>query len=131
MLKVSLPIGDDLLEIHHRMWKGKHEIYWNGEMKSRKGQFFTSHHVFRVPTGYRGAEDVIHVRIGTGLNGTTYSVKKNDQVLLGTWRDQLTYSKWRRQPQPPVLDLNTPPPGRAGGQAPQPAATWREEDLIV
>ena len=133
MLKVSLPIGDDLLEIHHGMWSGKDTIYWNGEQMSHKRRFFGSNHVFRIPTGYSGQEDVFYVRISIGLNGTTYGVKRNDKVLLGTWRDQLTHTNRRQMPDSPGLDLNTPPPRhfRQYGADPQPAQNWREEDLIV
>ncbi|MFT5998145.1 MAG: hypothetical protein ACI81P_000593 [Neolewinella sp.] len=135
MLKVSLPVGDDLLEIHHNMWAGKDSIYWNGNQMSRKRRFLGSTHVFRVPTGPSGQDHVFRVRISIGLNGTTYSVKRNDKVLLGTWRDKLTYDNRRQMPETPGLDLNAPPTRRRRTDrvepVPSPAQSWREEDLIV
>jgi len=56
MLRISLPVGDDLLEIHKFFWKGKDAVYWNGELMSSKKRFFTSHHVFRVPNALTDRE---------------------------------------------------------------------------
>lgn len=132
MLKVSLPVGDDLLEIHHGMWNGKDVIYWNGNEMSRKRRFFGSTHVFRVPTGYSGQEDVFRVRISMGLNGTTYGVKRNDKVLLGTWRDKLTHTNRGQMPEAPGLDLNAPPrSSRSRQPEPQPLHDYPEDDLFV
>lgn len=132
MLRISLPVGDDLLEIHKFIWKGKDAVYWNGELVSSKKRFFTSHHVFRVPNALTGQDDVFRVRVGVGLNGTSYGVKRNDQVLLGTFRDKLTHDNREKMPRAsaPALDLNTPPKRRAAPQ-PEPVGGWREEDLIV
>jgi len=133
MLKVSLPVGDDLLEIHHNMWTGKDAVYWNGNQMSKKRRFFGSTHVFRIPTGYSGQDDVFRVRISVGLNGTTYSVKRNDKVLLGTWRDKLTHNNRGQMPTTPGLDLNNPPPrrNRSRRAEPQPTRDYLEDDLFV
>ena len=133
MLKVSLPVGDDLLEIHHNMWTGKDAVYWNGNQMSRKRRFFGSTHVFRIPTGYSGQDDVFRVRISIGLNGTTYSVKCNNQVLLGTWRDKLTHDNRSQMPGVPRLDLNAPPPHRSRSRQAEPhsAQDYLEDDLFV
>jgi hypothetical protein len=132
MLRISLPVGDDLLEIHHSFWKGKDVIYWNGELMSSKKRFFTSKHVFRVPNALTGEDDVFRIRVGVGLNGTSYGVKRNDKVLLGTWRDHLTHLNREKMPEEamPGLDLNHPPTRRAA-PLPEPVGGWREEDLIV
>lgn len=133
MLKVSLPIGDDLLEIHHNMWTNKDAIFWNGAMKSRKRRFFSSTHVFRIPTGYNGADDVFRIKVGVGFNGTTYSVMRNDKVLLGTWRNQLTHAKRQQMPNPPELDLNAMPRRQRNptSAAPETINNWPEEELIL
>ena len=133
MLKVSLPIEDDLLEIHHNMWTNKDEIFWNGVLKSRKRRFFSSTHVFRIPSGYNGADDVFRIKVGVGFNGTTYSVMRNDKVLLGTWRNQLTHAKRQQMPNPSGLDLNTMPqrPPNQRPAAPETVSNWPEEELIV
>ena len=81
-----------------------------------------------------GKDDVFHVRIGMGWNGTTYGVKRNGKVLLGTWRDQLTHDNRDQMPEaePPALDLNTPPPRRRRPEAdPLPQQDWSDDDLIV
>lgn len=132
MLRISLPVGDDLLEIHKLFWKGKDAVYWNGELMSSKKRFFTSHHVFRVPNPLSGQDDVFRVRVGVGLNGTSYGVKRNDKVLLGTWRDKLTHANRDKMPEAtvPGLDLNDPSARRTAPQ-PEPVEGWREEDLIV
>lgn len=130
MLKVSLPVGDDLLEIHHNMWTGKDTVVWNGEEVSRKRRFFGSSHVFRVSTGYSGRDDVFYVKIGMGFNGTTYGVKRNNKVLLGTWRDQLTHHNRNQMPEPPGLDLNAAPP-RSRRAEPVERGEWGEEDQFV
>jgi hypothetical protein len=135
MLKVSLPIGDDLLEIHHNMWTGRDEVIWNGESVSKSKRFFGSKHVFRVANYATGKDDVFYVRIGMGWNGTTYGVKRNDKVLLGTWKDQLTHNNRGQMPtsEPPALDLNTPPPRRRRRPEadPLPQQDWSDDDLIV
>ena len=131
MLKVSLPIGEDLLEIHHGMWTGKDEIRWNGETVSTRKRIFGSKHTFRVANYITGKDDVFYVKIGMGWNGTTYSVKRNDKVLLGTWNDQLTHDKRGQMPDAPALDLNTPPPRRQPEAEPIGRKNWSDEDLIV
>ncbi|TXF90777.1 hypothetical protein FUA23_04885 [Neolewinella aurantiaca] len=131
MLKVSLPVGDDLLEIHHNMWNGKDQVFWNGESVSRKNRFFGSTHVFRVANSITGREDVFRVRVGMGFNGTTYSVKRNERVLLGTWRDQLTHDSRRQMPTDDSLDLNNPPPRHRPDPEPAQRRNWSDEDLIV
>lgn len=132
MLRISLPVGDDLLEIHREIWTSKDVIYWNGQLMSRKGRFFTSKHVFRIPNPNTGREDVFRIRVGAGLNGTSYGVMRNEKVLLGTFRDQLTHDSRAKMPEAaaPDLDLNTPPPRRSAPE-PEPVGGWREEDLIV
>jgi len=130
MLRLSLPVGDDLLEIHKFFWKGKDAIYWNGELMSSKKRFFTSHHVFRVPNSLTGGEDVFRIRVGAGLNGTSYGIKRNDKVLLGTYRDGLTHENREKMPGADQLDLNQRPRRRAAAE-PRPAEVWREDDLIV
>lgn len=133
MLKVSLPVGDDLLEIHHNMWSGKDVIFWNGNEMSRRRRIFGSTHVFRIPTGYSGQDHVFRIRISIGLNGTTYSVKRDNKVLLGTWRDKLTHVNRGQMPGPPGLDLNAPPPRRNSSYhaEPQPMRDYSEDDLFV
>lgn len=133
MLKVSLPVGEDLLEIHHNMWTGKDQVFWNGESVSRKRRFFGSTHVFRVANGLTGRDDVFRVKIGMGFNGTTYGVKRNERVLLGTWKDQLTHDSRSQMPESGGLDLNTPPPRRRSEAGPEPLQRrgWSDEDLIV
>jgi hypothetical protein len=132
MLKVSLPVGEDLLEIHHNMWTGKDQVFWNGESVSLKRRFFGSTHVFRVANGLTGHDDVFRVKIGMGFNGTTYGVKRNERVLLGTWSDKLTHNNRGQMPEIPGLDLNNPPP-RQRREAPEPLQRqdWSDEDLIV
>lgn len=131
MLKVSLPVNDDLLEIHHNMWTGKDQVFWNGASMSRKRRFFGSQHLFRVFNAVTGGEDTFHVRIAIGLNGTTYGVKRNGKVLLGTWKDQLTHHNRAQMPDgEPRLDLSSRP-RRAPSAEPEPMAGWSEDDLIV
>ncbi len=133
MLKVSLPIAEDLLEIHHNMWTGVDEIFWNGASVSKSKRFFGSNHTFRVANYVTGKDDVFYVRIGMGWNGTTYSVKRNDKVLLGAWKDKLTHNNRSKMPEaePPALDLNTPPPRRRPTAEPLPQQDWSDDDLIV
>lgn len=131
MLKLSLPVGDDLLEIHHGMWSGKDTVRWNGEVVSQHQRFFGSRHRFTVFNPVRGQDDAFEVRIGLGWNGTTYAVRRNDRVLLGTWREHLTHEDRRLMPDPPAaLDLNQPPPPRAADPAYPPRADWSEEDYV-
>ena len=132
MLKVSLPVGKDLLEVHHNMWTGKDQVFWNGASVSQKRRFFGSTHVFRVPNGLTGREDVFRVKVGMGFNGTTYGVKRNERVLLGTWTDQLTHNSRGQMPEAPGLDLNNaPPPRRRPDAEPVPRQDWSDEDLII
>lgn len=131
MLKVSLPVGEDLLEIHHNMWTGNDQVFWNGEMVSKSSRFFGSKHTFRVANYETGKDDVFHVRIGMGWNGTTYGVKRNGKVLLGTWRDQLTHNNRGQMPEGPRLDLNAPPPRRRPEAEQRRGQSWSDEDLIV
>lgn len=131
MLKVSLPIGDDLLEIHHGMWSSKDSIFWNGELLSEKKRVFGSKHVFRVANYSTGKDDVFYVKIGMGWNGTTYSVKRNEKVLLGTWNDQLTHNSRGQMPSGPGLDLNAPPPRRQRQAEPLQRRDAPDEDYIL
>lgn len=133
MLKVSLPVGEDLLEIHHNMWTGNDEIFWNGASVSKSTRFMGSHHTFRISNYATGKDDVFHVRIGMGWSGTTYGVKRNGKVLLGTWKDGLTHADRSRMPaaEPPGLDLNAPPPRRQAGPEPLEREGWADEDMIV
>jgi|GEM_PF-2394329 len=133
MLKVSLPVGEDLLEIHHNMWTGRDEVIWNGASVSKSKRFFGSKHVFRVANYATGKDDVFYVKIGMGWNGTTYAVKRNGKVLLGTWNDQLTHENRGQMPEttPPGLDLNAPPPRRKPEAEPLGQQDWADDDLIV
>lgn len=128
MLRISMPIGNDLLEIHRRSWKGVDEIRWNGEVVSSKKRFFTSKHTFAVADEFGEVADFF-VRVGAGLNGTSYGIKRNGKVLLGTWRDQLTHVKREKMPESPGLDLNTTPPRRREAP-PMSADDWQENELV-
>lgn len=115
------------------MWSGKDVIFWNGNEMSRRRRIFGSTHVFRIPTGYSGQDHVFRIRISIGLNGTTYSVKRDNQVLLGTWRDKLTHVNRGQMPGAPGLDLNAPPPRRRSSYhaEPQPMRDFSDDDLFV
>ena len=129
MLRISMPIGNDLLEIHRYGWKGIDEIRWNGEVMSRKKRFFTSKHTFSVTDEYGEVAD-FYVRVGAGLNGTSYGIKRNGKVLLGTWRDQLTHVKREKMPETPGLDLNSAPRRRRQAKL-EPIGRDMDEDQFV
>lgn len=130
MQRLALPIGNNLLEIHLRFFRTKgDEVRWNGEVVSRKQRFFTSRHHFTV-TDDDGQEVPVNVRISSSISGTSYGVRYDGRVVLGSFRDKLTYDSFQPAPYDDYLDLNEKPQKSTTERAAE-VLTYDPDDLIV
>lgn len=88
---LSLPINDDLLEIHNSMWSGEERIYFNGQLASKGASFFGRSHYFTVDRSDGDGVDKFRVEIGMAwTGGITIDVFRNDKCLLASNRTPLT-----------------------------------------
>ena len=84
MRLLSLPIGDDLLEVHNSMWSGVEKVYFNGQLASEGFSFFGRQHYFTVDSPDGEGVDKFRVEVSMGLFGVTVDVFRNDRCLLAS-----------------------------------------------
>ena len=89
MRYLSLPIGNDLLEIHNNMWTGHETIYFNGEAVSRRFSFFGCEHFFTAENEL-GQTDRYVVKISFSWLGVVFDVFRNDVCLLASGKTALS-----------------------------------------
>ncbi|MBB4077527.1 hypothetical protein GGR28_000128 [Lewinella aquimaris] len=88
---LSLPINDDLLEVHNSMWTGEEKIYFNGQLASAGTSVFGRSHYFTVDTPSGDGIDKFRVEIGMSwIGGVTVDVFRNDRCLLASSKTPIT-----------------------------------------
>ena len=88
---LSLPIGDDLLEVHNSIWTGEEQVYFNGQLASSGCSLFGRTHYFTADAPEGDATDKFRVEIGMNwLGGVTVDVFRNDRCLLASNRTPIT-----------------------------------------
>ncbi len=88
---LSLPIEDDLLEVHNSVWTGEEKVYFNGQLASVGKSIFGRSHYFTVDA--LGGEGTDKFRVEIGMNwmgGVTVDVFRNDRCLLASARTPIT-----------------------------------------
>ncbi|MEM9931725.1 MAG: hypothetical protein AAF840_18110 [Bacteroidota bacterium] len=133
MRVLSLPINDNLLELHINLWSSKDYGLWNGKEMSKKFHFIGSQHQFSVPSEDGFGEDIIRVNTSYHWMGYVYDVFLNDKCLLASGKTRMDHQRRRKMPAPERLDLNRPRTTRQQHRTAQPVPpeTWSDEDLIV
>lgn len=103
---LSLPIGEDLLEVHNSMWTGEEKIYFNGQLASSGSSVFGRTHYFTVDAAdSSGDVDKFRVEISmTWFGSVTVDVFRNDRCLLASNRTPIS-----RVDGPARLDQPTAP----------------------
>ncbi len=82
---LSLPIDDDLLEVHNSLWTGEEKVYFNGQMTSSGCSLFGRNHYFTVDAPDGSGVDKYRVEIGMNwMGGATVDVFRNDRCLLAS-----------------------------------------------
>ncbi|WP_116127466.1 hypothetical protein [Lewinella sp. IMCC34183] len=95
---LSLPINDDLLEIHNSIWTGEEKVYFNGELTSSGCSIFGRNHYFTVDAPDGESIDKYRVEIGMNWFGfITVDVFRNDRCLLASNRTPITRVDQRLQ----------------------------------
>jgi hypothetical protein len=89
MRVMSLPVGNDLLELKINMWIGKEEVFWNGVSVSSKTHFLGTEHGFNVESADGAGVDVYRVVTSYGWMGYQYDVFCNEKCLLGSSRTSI------------------------------------------
>lgn len=116
MRVLSLPIGNDLLEIYINMWKSQEMVYFNGQLASKKTHFIGTSHHFTTDAVHSFGVDHFRVVTSYGWMGFRYDVFKNDQCLLASGRTKIsipktsTQGKSRRKTVPHISRLEDPGP---------------------
>lgn len=89
---LSLPIGDDLLEVHNSMWTGEEKVYFNGQLASSGASLFGRSHYFTVDAvDEEGVIDKYRVEISMSwYGGVTVDVFRNDRCLLASSKTPIT-----------------------------------------
>ena len=88
---LSLPINDDLLEIHNSMWTGEEKVYFNGQLASSGSSVFGRSHYFTVDGVDGQGIDKFRVEIGMNwFGGVTVDVFRNDRCLLASHKTPIT-----------------------------------------
>lgn len=88
---LSLPLNDDLLEVHNSMWSGEEKVYFNGQLASSGASIFGRSHYFTVDSPDGGAIDKYRVEIGMNwMGGVTVDVFRNESCLLASAKTPLT-----------------------------------------
>lgn len=96
---LSLPIDDDLLEVHNSHWTGEEKIYFNGTLTSSGCSFFGKNHYFTVDAPDGNGVDKYRVEVGMNwYGGFSVDVFRNDRCLLASNRTPLTRVDQRLQP---------------------------------
>jgi len=111
MRLLSLPVGNDLIEVHVCMWTGKEKVYWNGEQVSSKWHCFGSRHFFTVDAPGGEGIDTVRVLTSYGIMGYRYDVFYNDQCLLASGRTDISLvnkGSWD-QPKQKVVHVSRKP----------------------
>ncbi len=88
---LSLPIDEDLLEVHNSLWTGEEKVYFNGQLASVGKSIFGRSHYFTVDA--RNGEGMDKFRVEIGMNwmgGVTVDVFRNDRCLLASARTPIT-----------------------------------------
>ena len=93
---LSLPVDEDLLEVHVCWWSGKEKVYWNGTEVSSKWHFIGSKHHFTVDAPDGSGIDNIRVTTSYGWLGYQYDVFYNAKCLLASGRTKVSrvQSNW-------------------------------------
>ncbi len=82
---LSLPIHDDLLEVHNSLWTGEEKVYFNGHLASSGHSLFGRSHYFTVDAADGQGTDKFRVEIGMNWWGSvTVDVFRNDKCLLAS-----------------------------------------------
>ena len=82
---LSLPIGEDLLEVHNSMWTGEEKVYFNGQLASSGYSILGKSHYFTVDAADGNGSDKFRVEIGMSWIGSiTVDVFRNDRCLLAS-----------------------------------------------
>lgn len=88
---LSLPIDDDLLEVHNSMWSGEEKVYFNGQLASSGASIFGRSHYFTVDSPDGNGVDKYRVEIGMSwFGGVSIDVFRNDRCLLASPKTPLT-----------------------------------------
>lgn len=88
---LSLPIGNDLLEVHNSMWSGEEKVYFNGQLASAGASIFGRSHYFTVDSDDGSSIDKYRVEISMSwFGGVTVDVFRNDRCLLASSKTPLT-----------------------------------------
>ena len=91
MRVLSLPINDDLLEVHNSMWTGEEKVYFNGQLCSSGCSLLGRTHYFTVDAPEGESIDKYRVEIGMNWMGSvTIDVFRNDRCLLASSRTPST-----------------------------------------
>ncbi|WP_273446885.1 hypothetical protein [Neolewinella agarilytica] len=93
MRVLSLPIGNDLLEIHINLWKSQETVYFNGQLASKKTHFIGTSHHFTTDAVHSFGVDHFRVVTSYGWMGFRYDVFKNDHCLLASGRTNVSAPK--------------------------------------
>ena len=118
MRLLSLPIQDDLLEVHANSWSGQESIYFNGQLASSGFSVFGRHHYFTVDAVDGDGIDKYRVEISMSWTGVAIDVFRNDRCLLASSKtpisrvdsrllpegDTKPYHLKRTEPTAPTLD---------------------------
>ena len=82
---LSLPIHDDLLEIHNNILTGEEKVYFNGQLASSGHSLFGRTHYFTADAPDGQGIDKFRVEIGmTWWGSITVDVFRNDRCLLAS-----------------------------------------------
>jgi hypothetical protein len=82
---LSLPLGDDLIEIHNSVWTGEEKVYFNGQLASTGRSFFGRNHYFTVDRVDGQGIDKFRVEISmTWFGSIAVDIFHNDRCLLAS-----------------------------------------------
>lgn len=88
---LSLPINDDLLEVHNSIWTGEEKVYFNGQLASSGFSLLGRNHYFTVDATERSGVDKYRVEIGmTWWGSITVDVFVNDRCLLASTKTPIS-----------------------------------------
>ena len=88
---LSLPIDDDLLEVHNSLWTGEEKVYFNGQLASTGTSIFGRSHYFTVDSSGGNGVDKFRVEIGMNwMGGVTVDVFRNDRCLLASTKTPIS-----------------------------------------
>ncbi|MTB51388.1 hypothetical protein [Lewinella sp. W8] len=123
MRLVSVPVGDNLLEVYNNMWTGVETVSFNGRTVSRQFNWFEGIHHFTVMADDGVSVDDYRVEIRFSMAGIVVDVYQNEVCLLaGSRRARRKYEDQRRfQPR------NC---RRQRQHVKEPVKLWREEHLV-